>query len=157
MVIKSQSELEKNIKLEYITFNEITCKHCKTFLINSDSKKMLMVLDHFFQSVGKQKINSFYRCPAHHLETKKQELKRNLTDEEKKQALQSGHVQLLAVDLGTRDPRQLYTKAAAFGEWNGLGLYPWGIHLDLKPRRAFWVSSGGKYQYFNSPIAVLSV
>ena len=156
MKITSQAELEKNIKLSTITFPEIACKHCKTFFFTPNSKKFLTIMDHFFTRNGKQKINSWYRCPAHHLAEKEKEIGRKLTESEKKSALQSGHVQLVAIDLGGKDPERLFLRAAAFGEFNGIGLYPWGIHIDMKPRRAFWVSQAGKYTYFSSPSDIIS-
>jgi len=156
MKISSQAELEKAVKLSTITFPEIACRHCKTFIITPESKKFLIIMDHFFTRNGKQKINSWFRCPAHHLAEKKNEIGRELTENEKKTALQSGHVQLIAADIGGKDPEKLFLRASAFGEFNGIGLYPWGIHVDLKPRRSFWISQAGKYTYFSSPSEIIA-
>jgi len=143
-----------NIRLQYIMFNDIKCKHCGTFNLSPQAFKMLILMDHFFARFRKSKISSWYRCPEHHLKTKETEIGRKLTDDEKKSALNSGHTQGIAVDITHPDPSEIFKNGIRFAEFSGMGLYPWGVHFDIKPRKSFWRSQGGKYQYFDSPLLV---
>jgi hypothetical protein len=43
---------------------------------------------------------------------------------------------------GILSPRRVHQLAIEFGKWKGLGLYSWGIHVDVRQgRKARW---GGK-------------
>ena len=151
MIIKNQKELNEIVPLKHLTFSDIRCKHCGTFELNQKRLIFLMLIEHFQNRYGKQKINSFYRCPTHQINIKKQELgKKTLTKQEEQSALDSGHCLGLAIDIGTNNPKKLLQQGIEFDEFLGLGIYPWGCHFDIKPRKAFWQSAGGKYTYYGT-------
>lgn len=51
----------------------------------------------------------------------------------------SKHLECIAVDVKTKDPLALYMFLdKLFPNTFGIGLYSWGIHIDLRFKRARW-------------------
>lgn len=58
----------------------------------------------------------------------------------------------VAVDLKLNDWTDQRARALAFAAIRagvkGVGLYPWGLHIDLKPRFQLWKWKDGSIEYF---------
>lgn len=82
----------------------------------------------------KMPVNSGFRTPAH--------------NKAEGGAPQSGHLEGLAVDIGTSswttEKRRDFIVCARKLGFRGIGIAKTFIHIDMKPRDAAWIYEGGK-------------
>ena len=116
--------------IRYFTLAEFRCPcgKCGGFPVEPD-EKMVRTVDAIRAKLGKPiTINSGVRCQAHN-------------DELPGSAKNSYHVRGMAADLhcNTATPAEMKAAAeAVMGKTGGIGLYSWGIHVDV-----------GKYSRWN--------
>ena len=64
----------------------------------------------------------------------------------------NGGTESVAVDVGLKEWTNHRARALAFAAVRagakGVGHYPWGLHIDLKPRFQLWKWNKGKLEYF---------
>ena len=116
--------------IRYFTRAEFRCPcgKCGGFPVEPD-EKMVLTVDAIRSKLGKPiTINSGVRCQAHN-------------DELPGSAKNSNHIKGMAADLhcNTATPAEMKAAAeAVMGKTGGIGLYQWGIHVDV-----------GKYSRWN--------
>ena len=102
--------------------SDLVCNHCGELDNKANSDLILRVLNEFQLFVGHHRLvlNSVYRCKVHN---------RNLGSKDSSQ-----HRLTLAIDLGCNSytPEELHDKAVAFGKFQAIGIYSWGIHCDIR-------------------------
>ena len=115
---------------KYFNLNEFRCKHCKKLPKNGMNEVLIRKLDLFRERLGMPVIiSSGYRCPVHN---------RNVGG-----VSNSQHVKGNAADLhANKSPHEMKKLALEIG-FDGVGLYPWGVHVDCRDNG----ENPGKYQW----------
>ncbi len=105
----------------------IACPCCKVEML---TPRLIACVEKFVKAFGEVSATSGYRCPKHNASLAKRGYKASPT---------SRHCHGQALDLIVPPERILEAqdKAKRCG-FNGIGLYDWGIHVDVRPYPAFW-------------------
>ena len=112
-------------------FREFECKcgKCKTQKIDTAVVNLAqMVRNHFNKSVI---VNSAYRCDEHN---------KNIGG-----AKNSNHTKGTALDIVVKgiDPLTVARYCEYIGA-GGVGLYSWGVHIDTRAKKYFWIDGKGQ-------------
>jgi len=111
---------------EHFRLEELVCPCCERIRITPGFYIHMELLERLRRDYGEPiMVNSGYRCPDHNKEIGGTE--------------NSWHMRF-ATDLGETDEdkrRELY-KIALSLNFGGIGLYTWGIHLDMRPEPYRW-------------------
>lgn len=125
-------EPEKDYEARYFGRHEFACKcggkYCDGFPVEP-SPALLRVLDQIREHYGKPcRVNSGIRCKQHN---------RNVGSEDTSQ-----HVCGTAADIATIEgttPAEMAKYAETLlPNSGGIGIYSWGIHVDVRDRKARW-------------------
>ena len=111
------------------TWDEITCRCCSRIRIYPRMWEHMENLQALRDWWGKPlKVSSGYRCPSHN---------------EGVGGVPNSQHTLFATDVHVdkADPRYKEFRRKAFELFDGIGEYPWGLHLDLRGERAHWEHS----------------
>ena len=115
--------------VQYFGRHEFACKcgvHCDGYPVEP-SEALVRFLDDFREAVGLPVyVNSGVRCLAHNTAVGG--------------APQSRHLQGDAADISCpgKTPKELYDLADTMLPNGGLGIYNWGIHVDVRGYKARW-------------------
>lgn len=116
--------------IKYFTREEFRCtcggRYCNGFPVEPDME-MVKILDIIRENSGPFTPNSSIRCPERNAEVGG--------------AANSQHLYGTAADISV--PGKTPQEAAAFAETllpntGGIGIYPWGIHVDTRKDKARW-------------------
>ncbi|HPC09747.1 MAG TPA: M15 family metallopeptidase [archaeon] len=99
-------------------------------------------------------INSGYRTIERQIKIKENELKRQLTEKEKKEVSNSYHCQGLAFDIGLNKNNIIDAFLIAVKFFKRVGLYSWGLHIDAGESFLYWYFNKRYYYYNNYQKAV---
>lgn len=114
---------------EHFDSSEFACK-CGCGGMNNGADinpRLVQVLERMRQIIGKPlELSCAYRCPTHNAEVGGMS--------------NSQHIYGTAADVQTpagSSPSELYQAAEQAGA-DGIGLYPWGVHVDVRGEWARW-------------------
>ena len=112
---------------KYFDYDEVACRCCGNVPDNGISPRLLELLDSIREALGKPMyISCAYRCPAHNAEVGGVSNSQHVLGTAADIQMPEGYN---AVTLGA-----LATKCGA----EGIGLYPWGVHVDMRGYDATW-------------------
>lgn len=127
---RSEPEPDKDYEPRYFGRHEFACKcgKCGGFPVEP-SPALLKILDQIREHFGKPcHVNSGVRCLQHN---------RNVGSSDTSQ-----HVYGTAADIATIEgttPAEMYAYAETLlPNTGGIGIYPWGIHVDVRKNKARW-------------------
>ena len=112
---------------KYFSVNEMVCKCCGGLPENGMDPKLLEVLDNMREKLGFPLfVSCMYRCPSHNAEVGGK--------------VDSQHLYGTAADVQLPElwtPEELAALAEECGA-DGIGLYDWGVHVDVRGYEARW-------------------
>lgn len=123
--------------------SDLVCKHCEKLGNNSNANKLLCNLNEFQTFLGPAhliRINSAYRCKEYNRTIYKKIYRVALTKKTMTEAQvfrkadSSQHPRNLAADIKILyyNPEMMRKRAKEFNRWHAIGIYSWGIHVDIR-------------------------